>query len=133
MKFTAFNRDSVKDARHEIEVKLEELRKLGLGIKLGNITYNGSSFTSKIECVILNGNTSSRSEDITKKLYENAFNSSFEFITFGNAIGKSIMFMNKKYIFLGFKPGARKRRAIIQDCISGKNYRVDFNSIKSLL
>jgi len=121
MTIESFNKSNIDYVRSEINKKLEELQSLGLELKLGNIKYSDSSFTAKLECVIEGEN-----------LYELEFQKSLKFIQYPDAIGKEIEFQNKKYTFVGFKPRARTRHALIENT-SGQLYRIEFSSISSQL
>ena len=132
MKFTSFDKASVKEARQEIDAKLAELRALGLYIKLGNISFTSGSFKAKIECSITDGSIVNPA-DHEKKKYEDEFKRSFQFSKYPNAIGKVVVFGGKLFKFVGFKPNVRTKRAIIHDVKNNRNYRINFDSIKSSL
>ena len=132
MNFTSFDKASVQAARKEIDMKLAELRVLGLDIRLGNISFTSGSFKSKIECSITDGSIVNPA-DRDKKKYEDEFKRSFESAQYPNAIGKVIVFSGKLFKFVGFRPNVRTKRAIILDVKNGRNYRINFDSIKSSL
>jgi len=125
MKVINFTKQNLPEIRKQINSKLSELKSLGLDIKLGNINFNDTSFTSKIECRVQGvGGVS------IDPLVE-AFNQSPLSHNCKDAIGTKVTFFGNQYIFKGFKPGARVKPAIIER--NGKMFRVEFNAISSQL
>jgi hypothetical protein len=118
---TQFTKSTVQTTRDEINNLLAQLSEKGLEIKLGNISFDDDSFTSKITCK-LKGAVSE---------YEKTFNRSYESVGYANAITKTFILNNKKYTFLGFKPRASKKKAFFTD--GSENFVCSFERIKSQL
>ncbi len=53
-KYTTFNHANMKSVRDEVQAKLDELKALGLDIRLGNIKFDEGTFTSKVSCTLTN-------------------------------------------------------------------------------
>jgi hypothetical protein len=118
-----FDKTNVGDARDLINAKLAELECLGISVSLGQITYTDSTFTGKMKCNIVGQDDE----------YAVEFKRHGESVSFSDAVGKEIIFKNKKYIFRGFKPRARKSRGILECMSTGKLARISFTSINSQL
>lgn len=121
MKVTSFSKQNLPEIRKQMNEKLNELKALGLDIKVGNINFTSSSFTAKIECRLENA----------LDVYAEAFDQSFESRNLKNAVGTPVTFMGKVYIFKGFKPKARVKQAIVER--DNKQFRIEFSAIRSQL
>ena len=119
MKYTNFNKGNIKSVREQIQKKLDELKALGLEINLKNMRYDSSMVDAKMTITVVGG--------------EDEYASEFKRVAQGfakpDAVGKTIAFMGKKYIFRGFRPRARKSKALIEDVSTGKLFRVEYNDI----
>ncbi len=120
-KIKQFNKTNIEHVRKEIQTKLNELKKLGLEIYLGNIRYDAEEFTSKIT-VRLEG---------AQDPMEKEFKLSKEYLQYKHALGKEVQVQGKSHNFVGFKPRARKNKAIIER--NGKSWRIGFSAIKDQL
>jgi hypothetical protein len=120
--FTEFNQESIEYFREEIQSKLDELAELGIVVTLGNIRYGNTNFNGKIEVAFQNG----------PDKYENEFNRSIYKKQYPDAIGKTVTLSSGTYTFCGFRPRARKQKALIKNS-AGKTFRVDFSVISSQL
>jgi hypothetical protein len=96
MKIESFNKTNLKDVREQIQNKLNELKELGLTIELGSISFDKSSFTSKVTC----------------SLSDHGDKYSIEFdgrhLMYGmtkDQLGKTFYLNGNKCKFMGFKPG----------------------------
>ncbi len=120
-KITEFKKSNMTAVREEIQTKLNELKKLGLEISLGNIRYDTEQFTSKMT-VRLEG-----AQDPNEKEFER----SKEYFKHRHALGKDVQLQGKTYTFVGFKPRARKNKAIIETAKG--SWRCNFDAIKDQL
>lgn len=118
-KYSEFTKENMQSVREDIQTKLDELRALGLIVELKNITYEKDAFRGKIEARLENADTPEVKE--FKKSIEGRKNPEF--------LDLNIKLGDKKYQFIGFKPRARKNKALIKT-FDGDIYRIDFNFIK---
>ncbi|MDD2505284.1 MAG: hypothetical protein PHF21_03300 [Bacilli bacterium] len=126
-KITSFNKTNLAEVRKEIEAKLDELKDLGINISLGTISFDSDSFKARLSCDIINSDLNG----INSTIYSKEFYKYFMISQYPNAIDKEVKFGGLTYTFLGFKPNARTKKAIIGR--NGTTYRVEFYSIESQL
>lgn len=122
-KVTKINHSNIQEIRLEIQKKLDELKILGLNISLGNIRFDDDSFRTQMNVRV----------EGAEPLYVKEFKKSTDFFNHPNAIGKVVDFDGGKFEFLGFKPRARKNKALIKDLRNGKEFVTKFYFIKRQL
>lgn len=118
----SFDNETVTSTRKAIMEKLNELKELGLDIKLGSISYSDTMFTTKMTVSLSSAGT----------LEEQTYLNSYEGKMNPSLLHMKFRFENKEYIFRGFKPKARKNNAIIED-ESGNKYVLPFSRIQKIL
>jgi hypothetical protein len=113
MKIESFNKTNLKYVREQIQNKLNELKELGLTIELGSISFNESSFTSKVTCSLSDhGDKYSIEFDRRHMMYGMS----------KEHLGKTFLLNGNKCKFLGFKPGARVNVALFEDLVKCSKY-----------
>lgn len=118
--YTKFDTTNIEDVKNTIQMKLDELKYLGLNIELKKITYDNDSFKSSIE-VNLPG---------ALNKYEKAFN---ELIVghpklVSDDLNVNIWLYNgKQYKIIGYNTRARKFPLLIRLEGTTLDYKVSFN------
>lgn len=115
-KISGFRKDNIKEIRDIIQLKLNELKEVGLNVVLGNIKFDANSLTSPISATI-EGGKSEYEIEFLKRCFSHCYN--------GNEVGKEFIRCGSEYKFLGFIPRARTQIALIQDIKNGKKFRID--------
>ena len=122
MKYNGFAKSNIKNAREDIQKKLDELKELGLEISIGNIKFRDDEFTTKI-IVKVQG---TEADEIRE--FRRSFESTF---CRDDAIGSLVKLQGETFEFKGFKPRARKNKAIIEN--DKGSYCCQFHAIESQL
>jgi len=120
-----FTGTNLKQVRKEIETKLEELKALGLDVSIGNISYDDTKFTTKMTVSLASAGD----------IYEQEFKSKCDY--FGmkeDLVGTTFTLRGKEYVFRGFRPNARTKRALFHKVGEEDTlYRNDVDIIKEAM
>ena len=105
MKITKIDKKEIKEIKEEIREALKCLERLGLEVKLGNTSYDSTSFKTDIKISIVGSD-----DEYAKDFKRNYMCFDIPLST----LNTHIMFNGEAYIFRGFKPKARKNICIIE-------------------
>ena len=114
MKITKIDKKSIGSIKEEIREALKCLEVLGLEVKLGNTSYDSTSFKTDIKISIVGSD-----DDYAKDFKHNYMCFDIPLST----LKTTIMFNDEAHIFRGFKPKARKKICVIER-LSDKSLRV---------
>jgi hypothetical protein len=128
MKVTGFNKGNIKQVRALIDAELAAVSKrIGLDIKLGNITFLENSFSSKVEVSIPGA------EDIgAKRFRERGTLYGFK----DGDLGKEFTDRGIKYMIMGFKYKGLKvdvNKVLAKRLDNGKTYQFDASYVQYAL
>ena len=125
-KVTKFNRENLREMRNLIDAKFAEIEKeTGVKLSIGNITFDGTSFTSKVSAKIYSVVTSNMSDRELKKLEGKMNLKKFGRIhgLSESDYGKVIVVDGDKMTIIGCTARRGKYTVIVENS-KGKVYRV---------
>jgi hypothetical protein len=126
-----FTSGSIKTFRAEFRDAVAELeKKHGISINIGNIKYNPTKFTTKLEVI-----ASKPDEDGNVVTGEQAnFNANCAHVGLSPQHYKATFTHRRSdYILVGVKPRNRKYPIIAQDVISGRNYKLTREPLEDII
>ena len=117
---TQFDKASLKQVRREVGKVLSELGEtLGITLKIGNISYQDNTFTTRLE-----GSVSGFDQRSTEwAVHFQKFDMEEDWL------GKTLQYGDQAYKIVGLRPRARKQQILIER--DGKTYQVDPSLIRS--
>ena len=122
-KVNEFNRENLKEFRQKLNMKMEELEaEYGIKIKLGNISFSPTEFTSKITCRIFGEDGRTKKEVSDFNTYKNALGIQFE-------MGDKFMLSSKQFEVDGINLNARKNMVKIKCLATGKIYATTVDAV----
>ena len=116
---TQFDKASLKQVRREVGKVLSELGEtLGITLKIGNISYQDNTFTTRLE-----GSVSGFDQRSTEwAVHFQKFDMEEDWL------GKTLQYGDQAYKIVGLRPRARKQQILIER--DGKTYQVDPSLIR---
>jgi hypothetical protein len=119
---TQFDKASLKQVRREVDKVLSGLGEtLGITLKIGNISYQDNTFTTRLE-----GSVSGFDQRSTE--WADHFQ---KFDMEEDWFGKTLQYGDQAYKIVGLRPRARKQQILIER--DGKTYQVDPSLIRRRL
>ena len=123
---TKFDKASLDRVRREVDKSLSELgEKLGITLQIGNISYQDSTFTAKL-------NGSLAGFDTRAKDWSDYF---WKFDLEEDWLGRTFTTQGREYKIVGLRPRARKTPVLIECvspelCVDGKTYQTTSATVR---